>query len=248
MKRSYWEKTASHYEDEIFDVLQNDKKGIIRSAIQKYASNKKTAIDIGCAVGKWLPILSKNFKKVMAIDISAENIKIAKKNNKKYKNISYQRLDMSSADNELPRCDLAICINALLTPDVKDRIQFLENTASCIRKKGVLILTVPSLESWLLSHILQQRFAIDKTSFPDTKNKTAALTQWKNMLQGNVAIDEVQHKHYLKEELKIVLAKAGFKVNTIKKIKYDWHTEFINPPKWLKNPQPWDWMAVVMKK
>ncbi|HQU56777.1 MAG TPA: methyltransferase domain-containing protein, partial [Chitinophagaceae bacterium] len=73
MKRSYWEKTASHYEDEIFDVLQNDKKGIIRSAIQKYASNKKTAIDIGCAVGKWLPILSKNFKKVMAIDISAEN-------------------------------------------------------------------------------------------------------------------------------------------------------------------------------
>ena len=61
MKRSYWEKMAPAYNEEIFDVLQNDKKGLIISAINKYASKRKTVIDIGCAIGKWLPVLSPLF-------------------------------------------------------------------------------------------------------------------------------------------------------------------------------------------
>ena len=37
MKRSYWEKIAPSYGEEIFDVLQNDKKALIRKVIKKYA-------------------------------------------------------------------------------------------------------------------------------------------------------------------------------------------------------------------
>ena len=69
MNRSYWEKIAPSYADEIFDVLHNDKKALIRSVIKKYASKNKTVIDIGCAIGKWLPVLSPAFKKVYAVDI-----------------------------------------------------------------------------------------------------------------------------------------------------------------------------------
>jgi hypothetical protein len=42
MNRTYWEKIAPSYDDEIFDVLHNDKKAIIRSAIKKLASPDKT--------------------------------------------------------------------------------------------------------------------------------------------------------------------------------------------------------------
>ena len=73
MKRSYWEKIAPSYSEEIFDVLHNDKKALICSVIKKYASKKKTVIDIGCAIGKWLPVLSPAFKNVIAVDISAKN-------------------------------------------------------------------------------------------------------------------------------------------------------------------------------
>ena len=51
MKRSYWEKIAPTYGDEIFDVLQNDKKALIRSVIEQNAGKNKTVIDIGCAFG-----------------------------------------------------------------------------------------------------------------------------------------------------------------------------------------------------
>ncbi len=56
MDRNYWEKIAQNYNEEIFDVFRNDKPGIIRSAILEYCSPSKTVMDIGCAVGKWIPL------------------------------------------------------------------------------------------------------------------------------------------------------------------------------------------------
>jgi hypothetical protein len=60
-------------------------------------------------------------------------------------------------------------------------------------------------------------------------------------------IDNVPTKHYLKEELELLLALEGFIVERIEKINYTWKTEFTNPPKWLKEPYPWDWMCVAKK-
>src|SRR6266571_1684169 len=114
MNRTYWEKIASSYNDEIFDVLHNDKKALIRSAIKKYASKNKTVIDIGCAVGKWLPVLSPAFKKVYAVDISSKNLEIAKQLYPQYKNVEWLRADMSGKSTKVPKCDFGICINAIL--------------------------------------------------------------------------------------------------------------------------------------
>ena len=101
MDRKYWEKIAPDYDEQIFDVLQNDKKNIIRSAIEKVASLSSTVIDIGCAVGKWLPVLSPVFKKVIAVDISEKNLETAKANYPHLTNIDYIRADMSADKTRL---------------------------------------------------------------------------------------------------------------------------------------------------
>src|SRR6188768_4320665 len=121
MDRTYCEKIAPDYNEEIFDVLRNDSKGIIVSAIKKAATKNKTVIDIGCAIGKWLPVLSPAFKKVYAVDISAKNLEIAQQLYPDYKNVSYLRADMSGSKTKVPKCDFGICINAILTPSLKDR-------------------------------------------------------------------------------------------------------------------------------
>ena len=248
MDRNYWEKIAPSYNDEIFDVLQNDKKALIRSAIKKYASKKKTVIDIGCAIGKWLPVLSPAFKKVVAVDISEKNLAIARKLFPQYKNVQYLRADMSGRKTKVPACDFGICINAILTASLKDRTIFFQSLTACIKKGGHLIITIPSLESYLLSGILQQQYKIDEKLFHATENTDEALRKWNNIRQGNVDIDKVPHKHYLKEELQLLLEKEGFSVLEIKKIEYDWSTEFNKPPAWLKNPKPWDWMVTAKKR
>ena len=115
MDRTYWEKIAPDYNEEIFDVLRNDSKAVIVSALKKVASKNKTVIDIGCAIGKWLPVLSPAFKKVYAVDISAENLEIAKKLYPEFSNIEYDRINMSNPKAIMPVCEVGIWINAILT-------------------------------------------------------------------------------------------------------------------------------------
>jgi 2-polyprenyl-3-methyl-5-hydroxy-6-metoxy-1,4-benzoquinol methylase len=247
MNRSYWEMIASSYNDEIFDVLHNDKKALIRSAIKKYASKSKTVIDIGCAVGKWLPVLSPAFKKVYAVDISAKNLEIAQQLYPQYKNVEYLRVNMSGKNTKAPKCDFGICINAILTPSLKERTIFFQSLSACIKKGGRIIITIPSLESFLLASIIQQQWKIDKQFFPATKNAKEAIRKWNNIRQGNADIDDVPHKHYLKEELQLLLSNEKFIAEDFQKIEYDWNTEFLKPPEWLKEPKPWDWMVVAKK-
>jgi 2-polyprenyl-3-methyl-5-hydroxy-6-metoxy-1,4-benzoquinol methylase len=247
MNRNYWEKIAPDYNEEIFDVLHNDKKALIRSVIKKIASPSKTVIDAGCAIGKWLPVLSPSFKKVHAADISAKNLAIAKKNYPDYKNVEYLRVDLSSEKIKLPKCDVAVCINAILSDSLKKRTAFFHNLSSSVKKGGHLILVTPSLESWLLTRIIQHQWKIDKTLFADNLSGKEAIRRYQNIQQGNTEIDDVATKHYLREELSLLLSREKFEVINCKKIEYNWKTEFIHPPGWLKEPYPWDWLIVARK-
>jgi hypothetical protein len=96
----------------------------------------------------------------------------------------------------------------------------------------------------LLTSIIQQQYKIDRSLFPPTTNAKEALRKWNNIRKGNADIDEVPHKHYLKEELQLLLSKEGFAAEEFQKIEYGWDTEFIKAPNWLKEPKPWDWMVV----
>lgn len=247
MNRNYWEKIAENYNDEIFDVYQNDKTGIIRSAIEEFASLSASVMDIGCAIGKWIPFLSHHFKRVIATDISAKNIEFAKKNCAHIKNVDFFQSDMSDPNVKLKACDVAVCINAILTGSLKNRIHFFKSLEKCVKKKGMLILVVPSLESSLYTSIIRHRWKIDGAG----KRKKLTLKTYQdkieNFSQGNIEIDNVPTKHYLKEELTLLLLQEKFSIVSFQKVEYNWRTEFIQPPKWLKEPYPWDWLCIARK-
>lgn len=247
MDRKYWEKIAPSYNEEIFDVLHNDQRGLIRTAIQSHARKSGTVIDIGCAVGKWLPLLSPTFKKVTAVDISATNLVIAEATHRALPNVKYVRADMSKGKTTFRGFDMAVCINAILTDSLKKRQSFFENINRCLKKKGHLVLAVPSLESWLLTRIIQHQWQIDRALFAGKISDREGHQRYKQMMQGNVEIDNVATKHYLQDELQLLLDKAGFTILEIKKVYYSWATEFVNPPAWLDEPRPFDWMVVAKK-
>jgi len=239
--RKYWETIAPKYDTEIFDVLQNDVSGSIVSAIEEIASPDKTMIDIGCAIGKWLPVLAPKFKLVIAADISAKNLLIAKEKYTEYNNVEYQRMDFSADELTVTPCDSAICINAILTDSLEKRINFFQSLSLCLNTGGELVLVVPSLESKLYTNIIADRWNVDDAENDETPTP-------KDIKQGVTNIDNVPTKHYLKEELELLLTLEGFEVSLIKKINYGWNTEFHKPPKWLKGPYPWDWMCTARKK
>ena len=247
MDRDYWEQIAPNYNEEIFDVLQNDKSGKIVGAIEEVASKEKTVMDIGCAIGKWIPLLATAFKHVIATDISAINLDIAKEKCADYTNVDYQRMDMSANSLTVTPCDVAICINAILTDNLKKRINFFQSLDLCLNKDGSLILVVPSLESKLYANIIANRWNVDDENKEKIESVEKAYAIAKNIKQGVTDIDNVPTKHYLKEELELLLTLEGFKIDRIEKINYTWNTEFHAPPKWLEEPYPWDWMCIAKK-
>ena len=248
MDRKYWETIAPKYDTEIFDVLQNDTSGSIVSAIEQMASPDKTIMDIGCAIGKWLPVLAPKFKTVIAADISAKNLEIAKVKYPGYANVEYHRMDFSADELTVMPCDSAICINAILTDSMEKRINFFQSLSLCLNAGGGLVLVVPSLESKLYSNIIADRWNVDDAENDEVPAPKKAIQQINNIKQGVTDIDNVPTKHYLKEELELLLTLEGFEVSHINKINYGWDTEFHKPPKWLAEPYPWDWMCIAKKK
>ena len=247
MDRNYWERIAPNYNEEIFDVLKNDTSGKIAGAIEEVASKEKTVTDIGCAIGKWIPLLATAFKYVVATDISAINLDIAREKCKDYPNVEYQRMDMSAYTLTVTPCDVAVCINAILTDNLKKRINFFQSLNICLNQGGTLILVVPSFESKLYTNIIAHRWNVDDENKEKIESVEKAYALAKNIKQGVTDIDNVPTKHYLKEELELLLKLDGFAVERVEKINYTWQTEFNNPPKWLADPYPWDWMCVARK-
>lgn len=246
MERKYWEKIAPGYNEEIFDVLQNDSKQIIQRAIRDHSSKADTVIDLGCAIGKWLPVLSPLFKKVLAVDISSRNLAIARQRNGAFTNIEYIRADLSGKIS-LPKAHMLVCINAILTSSQKKRNSFFAQLGKSLKKDGKLVLVVPSIESWMLTRVIQHRWQIDRKLFNDRLSKPEGHSRYKNILQGNVEIDQVATKHYVREELYHLLQHEGFKIDSIEKVEYEWTTEFVKPPAWLTKPGPWDWLLTATK-
>lgn len=69
-----WKELAADYDANVLSVYEHDHEGKISSLIHRLGQKKKTAIALGCGVGKFLPLLSSNFGNVCACDYSAEMI------------------------------------------------------------------------------------------------------------------------------------------------------------------------------
>ena len=64
--------------------------------------------------------------------------------------------------------------------DFLDYCVFFKNLQRSIKSGGTLILTVPSVESYLLTRIIQQQYNIDNVLLTDKTSKDKAFKNWKN--------------------------------------------------------------------
>lgn len=251
MDRAYWDSIARSYDDKILDALRSDRKRVIRRTIEEHADKGMVAADFGCGVGKTLPLLSKNFSFVDAFDLSSRNLELARRSCRSLPNVRYYHRDLSTGDATSLRVDFAVSINVLLTPSHEVRAGILRTMCRGLRPQGRLMLVVPSLESALYSDFrllewnMREGFSYEEACeeglAADAKNCGAVAN-------GMITLDGVPTKHYVREEMEVVLREAGFEPLETQKVEYTWRTEFDEVPSWLREPYPWDWMALARKK
>jgi SAM-dependent methyltransferase len=252
MSQSHWDRIAPCYDSEIFDVFANDTNGRLLSHISQFASKKSVAGDFGCGTGKFLPTLSKQFRHVHAMDISGECLKVAQERCRGLSNIEYLRVDLADDSAKLKRVDFALSVNVAIMACRRTLAGILNKISKSLRPGGHFVLVVPSLESMLFAQFRLIQWNL-KTGMTHEQAVSASIEEAESVLDlplehGMVDINGVATKHYLKEELIVLLKDLRFDIAAIEKIEYDWSTEFDQPPRWMKEPYPWDWLVLSKKR
>lgn len=252
MNKNYWNRVALTYEEEIFDVFSNNKGMVLQQYLLKHATPNGTAIDFGCGVGKAFRYLSPSFKQVLAFDISKNCVATATQvvKDKGYTNISVKQKDLAVNRLKLPSCNFACCVNVVMLPALDKNRAILKNMFTTLKKGGAAVIVVPSLESKLYtaSQLLRwhRKDGTAEKEIPASEFNHIS-TKPKETAQGLVKIDTEPTKHYLREEIMALFSDIGFSVTAIEKLEYNWTTEFATPPKWMKEPLPWDWLIECRK-
>lgn len=243
-EEAHWNNIAKNYNQEIFDVFHSDKKKILSKFFKKHANKEAIALDFGCGNGKAFPFLSPLFKKIIAVDISAELIGQAKR--LPFKNISFLQRDLADVKVKLPKADFIFSCNVIMLPEIDKNYSMLQNVHQALSNGGSAVIVIPSSESILFSGWQMMEW-YKKENVPSSEIASSELSYFKGtkkeIVQGIFYIDNVATKHYSAPEIEVIFNNAHLKVTALKKVEYDWDTEFDSSPNWMGKPYPWDWLV-----
>lgn len=247
-EKSHWNRIAPSYNHEIFDVFQSDKKKKLPRYFRKHSGLTKTAIDFGCGNGKSFPYISPLFKHIVGLDISKGLLAQAKARG--YPNIDLKQADLTKKNLALPSADFAFCCNVIMFPVIEKNHQMIKNIHKALKKGGTALIVLPSLDSALFSSWrlidLYRKEGVKPEDIPASEFHYFKGTK-RELVQGIVHIDGVPTKHYSASEINVIFKEAGFTVTKVEKLEYDWNTELSDPPAWLLDPYPWDWLVECKK-
>lgn len=249
MDRAYWDDVADTYEDEIFSVRDHDTAGLIEERVTRLADPAHTAADLGCGIGKFTPLLARNFGAVHACDLSEKLLARARRVCRGFTNVDFRQTDLGAEPHPLEPVDFVLCVNVLIMASLDIRLRALRAVTAQVRHGGHLLLVVPSTESMLYTRFRMVDWSLRDgydcgTAVRENLPRTGSL---RGLYQGVRPIEGVPTKHYLREELQVLLRDHQMEVLETRKLTYPWTTEFDDPPAWMDSPLPWDWLVLARR-
>lgn len=247
---SFWNDVTPRYDEEIFNTLTSDVNGALRETITQYAQGVATVGDFGCGIGRFLGLLSGLADEVVAVDFSQKSVDLARTTWAESDHITIDRVDLANASRRFTKVEVGLSINVLVMPDSVKRRAILKNTWRNIRPGGQLILVVPSLESALYTYTRYAEWYERNGASPDAAIRRAnreAMSEVQSLAGGIVTIDNTPTKHFLCEEVHVLLEQNRFEPLEAHRVEYAWSEDIESPPRWLKSPLPWDWLMVARR-
>ena len=241
---AYWNRLAPRFESEVFHVLANDRRRIIASEVARVADPTATAIDLGCGTGRAIPMLARQFARVVGVDLSPALIVRARRATRRLPNVELLAADLVTPPVGIPCGRLVLSINAILAPDDTIMRTLVQRIAEYTAPGGHALVVVPALESMLLAALVACEWARRSDSRCAAIARRSSLT---NIGAGATAmrVGGTMTRHFSRAALTGELTRAGLRVRRLERVEYSWRTEFRDPPAWLRGVRPFDWLAIA---
>ncbi|HYC23603.1 MAG TPA: class I SAM-dependent methyltransferase [Candidatus Bathyarchaeia archaeon] len=239
-----WDRVARDYFGEVVSPLRAGVPAPLARALARVPdAQRKTVGDLGCGIGSLLPTLARRFRRVIGIDFSPAMLSRARAACRA-PNVVLHRADLSDLGRFRAKLDVAVTVNAVLTPDPERLDRILAGIQAALRPGGILLGIFPAMEP-----VLYQGFLIherERMRHPPAlaRSRTAAILERSryDFVHGTYADDDGAQKFFYAFELGHRLRGAGFRKIRIGRVYYSWD-DIGGYERFPGEPRMWDWFV-----
>ena len=238
------------FDDAVFDPVASDVHGAFWRAVDDFAAGVRRVADYGCGTGRQLPGLAERFDEVVGLDFAPRLLDVARERVGETRAVEVRRADLRRPIPKLRGVQLGVCVNAWIMPSHEDRTAALRHLRASLAPGAPLVLVVPSLEAAL--YVNERLIEWNRRSGLRGRallreGIEATPEAARDLLHGVIDLDRSRTKHFLREEALVRLREARFEVVREDRVEYPWNAYFDRPPRWLREPRPWDWLFVARR-
>ncbi len=207
----------------------------------------KTVADLGCGTGPLLPHLVGRFGKVVALDFAPAMITRAKKRldaENPAHGVTFHVRPMSDLADYAGKLDVAVAVNSIVMPDVREIDRTLQAIRESLKPGGVFLGILPAMDAIHYHTMLLNDEALDRGLEVDEAERHAAFQAEHHFYEfafGRFAFRGLRQKFWQPFEAEHRFAKAGFTNVELSKVLYPWDETITGGPTFAEYPRSWDW-------
>jgi SAM-dependent methyltransferase len=240
-----WDRIAADYFGEIVSPLSAGvPRCLLRALDAVPAARGKTAGDLGCGIGTLLPTLAARFRRVLAIDFSPAMLARARAACADAR-VSVHRADLADLRAFRARLDVAVSVNAVLTPDADRLDRIFDGLRAVLRPGGVLLGIFPAMEPVLYQGFLiheRERRAHEPGRARVRTSRILERAKY-DFVHATYRQGGSAQKFFYGFELRHRLRRAGFRRVRLGRVTYSWGEAIGGYESFPGEPPMWDWLV-----
>lgn len=240
----HWSHVAAVYEKEFIDPYRSDVQSPLPRALRRLANRgAKHVADLGCGIGPLLPLLTRHFSKVSAVDFAAGMLERARAVIAGRSNIEFLRLPLTDLQLLHGKLDVAVSVNSLIMPDPRDLDTALREIRASLTPGGCFLGILPAMDAvhYLTMLLLDRALALGQP--PDKARQNAAHLNDHDCYDfafGEFRFQGLEQHFWQPFEIRRRFEHAGFRLRRLKKVHLAWE-QFSHSLDLRQHPAPWDW-------
>jgi SAM-dependent methyltransferase len=241
-----WSRHAARYDDLFLDPFQPGVENPLLAALDRIPQPKKrTVADLGCGTGPLLPLLVGRFGTVIALDFAPAMIERAQvRLGTDAHRVIFLNRAMHELDDQVGKIDVAVAVNSLVMPDVRDIDRTLRAIRASLRPSGVFLGIVPAIDAIYYQTMLLMDRELDRGLPPEEAERHASFHaehRFYNFAYGRFKFRGLRQKFWQPFEIRFRLQKAGFTSIEISQVYYPWDDNLPRGTEFAQHPRSWDW-------
>ena len=229
----HWSRHAEQYDDVFLDSFAEGVENPIVGAIAALpAGSAGSAIDLGCGTGPFLPLLLERFAAVMAVDFAPGMIEKARQRlGGDADRVRFLLRPMGDLDEFAGAFDVAVAVNSLVMPDVREIDRTLAAIHRALKPGGTFYGVVPAIDAIQYQTMLLHDLTIAECRSPAEADRRAAEQAEHHLYDfafGRFAYRGLRQKFWQSFEVHFRLRKAGFAEVRLDQVLYPWDSNLPN--------------------